>query len=133
MVTLWFPTATPFSNSNSFRKPKARSNHFAVFFGSRTARPKWPTSPGVNGTFIGMAILVALLPPGRISRNEQFHEPQVEIVQGVTRCVTQTAGGSSQLRPDIGEPNAADHSKLGTQLCGRTAWMHFQEIFHVLF
>src|SRR5437867_10773419 len=47
----------PLSNSNSFRNPSARSNHFALFFGSRTARPKWPTSPTVNGTFIWIALL----------------------------------------------------------------------------
>jgi hypothetical protein len=74
---------------------------------------------------------VALFPPGTISRNEQFHEAQVEILQGVTRCSTQPAGGSLQLRADVGEPNAANHSKLGTQLCRRTPWMCFQKFFHV--
>src|SRR3984893_9614799 len=46
-------TATPFSNSNSLRNPKARWNHFALFSGSRTASPKWPTTPSVNGGFMG--------------------------------------------------------------------------------
>src|ERR1700674_5978399 len=52
IVTLSLPTATPFSNSNSLRNPKARWNHFALFFGSRTASPKWPTTPSVNGGFM---------------------------------------------------------------------------------
>src|SRR6267378_6416471 len=54
IVTLSLPTATPFSNSNSLRNPKARWNHFALFFGSRTASPKWPTTPSVNGGFMGL-------------------------------------------------------------------------------
>src|SRR6266446_2261194 len=52
IVTLSLPTATPFSNSNSLRNPKARRNHFALFFGSRTASPKWPTTPSINGGFM---------------------------------------------------------------------------------
>lgn len=47
MVTLSFPMATPSSNSNCLFNPNARANHFALFFGSRTANPKWPT-PSVN-------------------------------------------------------------------------------------
>src|SRR6267378_1856080 len=54
IVTLSLPTATPFSNSNSLRNPKARWNHFALFSGSRTASPKWPTTPSVNGGFMGL-------------------------------------------------------------------------------
>src|SRR6266446_3755786 len=54
IVTLSLPTATPFSNSNSLRNPKARWNHFALFVGSRTASPKWPTTPSVNGGFMGL-------------------------------------------------------------------------------
>src|SRR6266446_1085661 len=42
----------PSSNANCFFKPKARANHFALFFGLRTARPKWPTVPRMNGNFI---------------------------------------------------------------------------------
>src|ERR1700730_14951884 len=59
IVTLSLPTATPFSNSNSLRNPKARWNHFALFFGSRTANPKWPTTPSVNGGFMGIAYKTA--------------------------------------------------------------------------
>src|SRR2546423_10072709 len=54
IVTLSFPIATPLSNSNCLRKPRTRSNQRALFFGLRTARPKWPTTPRVNGTFIFM-------------------------------------------------------------------------------
>src|SRR6267143_1016343 len=52
IVTLSFPIAIPPSNSNCFFNPSARSNHLALFFGSRTANPKWPTTPSVNGAFI---------------------------------------------------------------------------------
>jgi hypothetical protein len=52
IVTLRFPIAIPPSNSNSFFNPSARSNHFALRFGLRTANPKWPTTPSVNGTFM---------------------------------------------------------------------------------
>src|SRR5205085_8747604 len=54
IVTFAFPIATPPSNSNSFFRPSARSNHFALRFGLRTARPKWPTTPSVNGIFFFM-------------------------------------------------------------------------------
>src|ERR1700736_1820166 len=52
MVTLSLPTAIPFSNSNSLRNPSADSNQSALFLGSRTARPKWPAAPSLNGAFI---------------------------------------------------------------------------------
>src|SRR5947209_4776454 len=51
IVTSSLPIATPFSNSNSLAKPRTRSNQSALFFGLRTARPKWPTTPSLNGTF----------------------------------------------------------------------------------
>ena len=57
---------------------------------------------------------------------------RLKILQCVTRCLAQTACASLQLRPDIGKPDAANHAKLGTQLCGRTAWMRFQKILHIL-
>src|SRR5215211_4696564 len=76
--------------------------------------------------------LRGLFPVGTVARNERFHEAQVEIFQGITRCLAQAACASLQLGPDIDKPDAANHSKFGTQLCGRTAWMRFQEIFHVL-
>jgi hypothetical protein len=44
----------------------------------------------------------------------------------------QSTGTSLQFRHDIGKPDAANYSKFGTQLGGRTAWMRFQEIFNVL-
>jgi hypothetical protein len=69
---------------------------------------------------------------GTVSRNERFHETPIKILQGITRCLAQAAGASSQPRPDIDKPNAANHSKFGTQLCGRTPGMHYQEILHVL-
>src|SRR5437868_13111032 len=59
IVTLSFPIATPPSNSNSFLRPSARSNHFALRFGLRTARPKWPTTPSVNGIFFFMSDKIA--------------------------------------------------------------------------
>ncbi len=49
---LAFPIAIPPSYSNSFFKPSTRPNHCALFFGSRTANPKCPTTPTVNGTFM---------------------------------------------------------------------------------
>src|SRR6476469_6907448 len=52
IVTLALPTAIPFSNSNSFFSPRVRPNHFALFCGLRTARPKWPTVPREKGIFI---------------------------------------------------------------------------------
>src|SRR5258708_1723317 len=52
MVTLLLPTATPSSNSKSFSNPSVCSNHFALFPGFRTARPKCPTTPTVNGIFL---------------------------------------------------------------------------------
>src|SRR4051794_24695402 len=52
IVTLRFPIAIPPSNSNSFFKPRTRSNHLALRFGFRTANPKCPTTPTVNGIFL---------------------------------------------------------------------------------
>src|SRR4051812_23490193 len=59
IVTLAFPTATPFSNSNCFSSPNALPNHFALFFGSGTARPKCPTVPREKGTFIAQVVVPA--------------------------------------------------------------------------
>src|SRR5215475_8360273 len=46
---------------------------------------------------------------GTISRNQWFHEAQVEFLQGVTRCLAQVTCASLQLRPDIGKPDGAKH------------------------
>src|SRR5262245_55953938 len=69
---------------------------------------------------------------GTVPRNERLQEAQVEILYGITRRLPQATGASLQLRPDIGKPDTANHPKFWTQLCARTGWMRFQEIFHVL-
>src|SRR5918996_1755037 len=124
IVTFLFPIATPFSNSNSFRKPRARSNHFALSFGSRTARPKWPTSPSVNGTFIWIGGLIVL---GTVSRNEPFHEVPVEIFQCVAGCWSETARAGPQLRSNRGQPGTADHSHPRPQPCCGTSRIVLEE------
>src|SRR5439155_12590046 len=82
IVTYSFPTATPFSNSNCFRKPKVRSNHFALFFGSRTASPKWPTTPSSNGTFMSA-----------VYRNEQGRAKLSRIPVGAKQEASEQVGG----------------------------------------
>src|SRR6478672_4619736 len=74
MVTLLFPMAIPSSNSNCFLRPSARANHFALFFGSRTARPKCPTTPRVKGTFIrkGRTEVAAQNPRFFLTRRQFF-------------------------------------------------------------
>src|SRR5437868_1601880 len=74
MVTLRFPIAIPPSNSNSFFKPSARWNHFALRFGLRTANPKWPTTPTVNGTFLFMSLKESRQPSNCNSREQRHHE-----------------------------------------------------------
>lgn len=69
IVTFLLPIAIPPSNSNSFFKPSARANHFALRFGLRTANPKWPTMPTVNGTFL-MSLKKLRQPPNRKSRQQ---------------------------------------------------------------
>src|SRR3954467_8545501 len=69
MVTFRFPIAMPPSNSNCFFNPRARSNHFALRFGLRTARPKCPTGPTVKGT-----LLLILLKESRQAPNRNSSE-----------------------------------------------------------
>src|SRR5438552_10224643 len=54
--------------------------------------------------------LRSLISLGTVSRNERFHEAQVEILQGITRRLAQAAGASLQLRSNKGQPDAANHS-----------------------
>src|ERR1043166_235622 len=68
IVTLRFPIAIPPSNSNSFFKPRTRSNHFALRFGFRTANPKCPTTPRVNGIFLLISFKKRWRAPNRKSR-----------------------------------------------------------------
>ena len=69
---------------------------------------------------------------GTVSRNERFHEAQVEILQSITRSLAQATRALLQPKPDIGKPDVANQSQFQAQLCGGTTRMHFQEIFHVL-
>jgi len=74
---------------------------------------------------------VALFPRQTVSRNKPLHEAQVKLLQRVTRRRAQASAASLQLWPHIGNPDAANYSEFRTQLCGRTAWMCFQKVFHV--
>jgi hypothetical protein len=71
------------------------------------------------------------MPLATIPRDERFQEAHVKIFQSITRRLTQATSASLQLGPDIGKPDAAKHSKFGTQLCSRTAWMRLQKVLYV--
>src|ERR1041384_6683681 len=76
--------------------------------------------------------IYGLFRAGAVSRNKRFHEAEVEILQSIAWRLTQATGTSLELGPDISKPDRAEHPEFRTQLRGWTAWMHFQEIFHVL-
>src|SRR5215216_1089759 len=44
-----------------------------------------------------------------VSRNERFHETEVEILQGITRRLSHATSAAFQLGPDISEPDGANH------------------------
>ena len=96
--------ATPLSKSNSFFKPSARSNHFALFFGSRTASPKWPTTPSSNGTFMSA-----------VYRNEQGRAKLSRIPVGAKQEASEQVGG---FRPGRYQVVQLDCPPAGTEPVG---------------
>ena len=70
---------------------------------------------------------------GTVPGDDRFQKGSVKVLQRVAGSIAQTGGPFSQLRPDKRQPNVALDSHLGSQTCGRAAWMRFQEIFHVIF
>src|SRR5438552_7590196 len=66
-------------------------------------------------------------------RDERFHEVPVEIFQCVTGRLSQSTGASSQLGPNKGQPEVANHSHSWAQPCGRGARMVLKIVFYVFF
>src|SRR5947209_1647943 len=98
IVTFAFPIAIPPSNSNSFFKPSARSNHFALRFGLRTASPKWPTTPIVNGI-----LLISLKESRQASHcksREQRHNDKGRRRGGIKTLSPDRADAHRNERPD---------------------------------
>ena len=69
---------------------------------------------------------------GTVSRNDRFHEVPVEILQCVEWRRSQTARAWSQLRPDKGQPDIANHSHSGAESCGWAARMLVKKVLYIL-
>src|ERR1043166_8757303 len=103
IVTVRFPIATPPSNSNSFFKPRTRSNHFAVRFGFRTANPKCPTTPRVNGIFLLISFNKRRQAPNRKSRcqhnyKKRCRQRKAETEDQIAECFEAMVKRSSKNR-----------------------------------
>ena len=70
---------------------------------------------------------------GAVSGNDWFHESPIKIIVRVAWSATQTGGAVSQAWPDKRQPEITGHPHFRPQSRGRTAWVHLQKIFYVIF